>query len=352
MRAAVFYGNQDIRIEDVPDPEPGEKQVLLKIIGNGICGTDLHEFFDGPHFLPTEPHVLSGAQLPLVIGHEFGGTVIEMGSGVTQLGVGDVVAVNPIRSCGICIGCRGGSPNTCPKLAVQGIAAGEGGLAQFAVVEESRCFVLPSTVNPEFAPLVEPMAVAWHATRRSRLAVDPAEESAVVFGGGPIGLGVCLVLKAQGFDDVLLVEPSVARQEVARSLGLDVVDPSGLKLEVDRRTRREGVSVAYDCAGVGATLTTAIEALRPGGRVVLVAMGQQPVAFPPPALTWPEASVIGTMCYVDDDFRAVIAAMERDALPTHGWVSWTDLDHLLDDGYEALREARAMKVVVRPNEAS
>jgi (R,R)-butanediol dehydrogenase / meso-butanediol dehydrogenase / diacetyl reductase len=105
MRAAVFHAARDIRIEDVPEPDPGPGQVAVAVAHNGLCGSDLHEYLIGPLFIPTEPHVLTGARLPVIMGHEFAGTVVEVGDGVTTVAVGDRVAVEPIYHCGLCRSC-------------------------------------------------------------------------------------------------------------------------------------------------------------------------------------------------------------------------------------------------------
>lgn len=345
MMAAVFHDREDLRIEEVLRPRPGPGQVLIAVIGNGICGTDLHEYFHGPNFLPTTPHALSGRQLPLVVGHEFGGVVTELGPDVIELQVGDAVAVNPMYSCGNCVGCRNGAPNTCKDIALQGIAAGDGGLAEWAVVDVQRAFRLPEHVDPKMAPLVEPMAVAWHATNRVE---HPAEPTEVVFGAGPIGIGVALALRAQGIDDVVIVEPSPTRRAAAAGVGLDAVAPEALDDEVARRTGGHGAHIVFDCAGAGPTLASGLSCLRAGGTLVMVAMGQTPLAFPAPILNMPETSIVGSMCYLDRDFCDVIEAMGRGAFPTDGWVTWIDMAEIVAEGFEALKQARAMKVVVRP----
>ena len=107
MRAAMYYGNHKLEIEDIPEPSPGEGQVKVRVSRNGICGTDLHEYYDGPIFIPPDqPHPLTGKAMPLVIGHEFSGTVTEVGAGVTDVGEGDRVTIEPVYRCGHCRPCK------------------------------------------------------------------------------------------------------------------------------------------------------------------------------------------------------------------------------------------------------
>ena len=109
MRAAVYYGNQNLEIEDVPEPTPGDGQVKVKVSRNGICGTDLHEYYDGPIFIPpADPHPLTGKHMPLVIGHEFSGVVTAVGNEVTDVHEGENVTIEPIYRCGECRPCKSG----------------------------------------------------------------------------------------------------------------------------------------------------------------------------------------------------------------------------------------------------
>src|SRR3974390_132790 len=105
MRAAVFHGRRDLRIESVPEPAPGPGEVQLRVLYNGICGSDLHEYYDGPITTRTTPHPLTGISNPVILGHELCGEVIELGAGVEDLEIGDRIAVEPVETCGHCLQC-------------------------------------------------------------------------------------------------------------------------------------------------------------------------------------------------------------------------------------------------------
>ena len=130
MRAAVYYGNHQLKIEDVPEPTAGAGQVKVRVSRNGICGTDLNEYFDGPIFIPpAEPHPLTGRNMPLVLGHEFSGTVTEVGAEVTDVREGDRVTIEPVYRCGECRPCRAGRYNLCQIVGFHGLMA-DGGMAE------------------------------------------------------------------------------------------------------------------------------------------------------------------------------------------------------------------------------
>ena len=146
MRAAVYYGNHNLEIEDVPEPTAGDGQVKVKVSRNGICGTDLHEYYDGPIFIPpADPHPLTGKHMPLVIGHEFSGAVTEVGHGVTDVQEGEHVTIEPIYRCGQCRPCKSGQYHLCTVIGFHGLMA-DGGMAEYTVVPRNQVHKLPDTV--------------------------------------------------------------------------------------------------------------------------------------------------------------------------------------------------------------
>ena len=186
MKAARFHGPGDIRIDDVPEPTVGPGQVKVDVDWCGICGTDLHEYLDGPIFIPPKgaPHPLTGEEMPVVMGHEFAGVVAEVGDGVTTVKEGDRVAVEPYDVCGECAACRAGRYNICRKLGFVGLDGQQGGFAERCVVDARWAHPL-GDIPTDLGALVEPLAVAYHAVRLSEL--QPGG-TAAVFGSGPIGL--------------------------------------------------------------------------------------------------------------------------------------------------------------------
>lgn len=349
MKAAVFHAQEDLRIEEVADPSPGPGQVKLRNAFAGICGSDLHVYYTpeaaGLDF--EHPHPLTGSTLPQILGHEFSGTVVELGEGVDGISVGDRVAVWPIYYCGDCAACRRGMYNACQKIGFHGLSSNGGGMAEFTTVDASKLHVLPENVDLRLGALVEPMAVAWHAVSRS--GVEPGG-TALIAGAGPIGIGVWFALKARGIEKVLVSEPSADRRAIIAALGATVVDPvtEDLGAAVTDLTDGDGVDVAFDAAGAGPAVTSSLASLVPGGRVVVVAIHERTMDFLPTQLVMAETEIAGALAYLPEDFDAVIAAMAAGVYDTTGWVKDVPLDGVVD-AIHALRGGAGAKILVQSN---
>lgn len=347
MKAALFHAKEDLRVEDVPDPTPGPGQVKLRNAFAGICGSDLHVYYTpeaaGLDF--DHPHPVTGSTLPQILGHEFSGTVVELGEGVTEVVVGDRVAVWPIYYCGECAACRRGMFNACQKIGFHGLSSHGGGMAEFTTVDASKVHVLPENVDLRMGALVEPMSVAWHAVSRSGVAEGG---SALIAGAGPIGIGVWFALKAQGVQNVLVSEPSADRRAIISALGATVVDPvnEDLAQAVAELTDGDGVDVAFDAAGAGPAVTSSLASLVPGGRVVVVAIHERSMELLPTQLVMAETEIAGALAYLPADFDAVIEAMSHGVYDTTGWVQEVPLEGVVD-AIHALRGGAGAKILVR-----
>lgn len=349
MKAAVFHAQEDLRIEEVADPSPRPGQVKLRNAFAGICGSDLHVYYTpeaaGLDF--ENPHPLTGSTLPQILGHEFSGTVVELGEGVDGISVGDRVAVWPIYYCGDCAACRRGMYNACQKIGFHGLSSDGGGMAEFTTVDASKLHVLPENVDLRLGALVEPMAVAWHAVSRSGV---ESGGTALIAGAGPIGIGVWFALKARGIEKVLVSEPSADRRAIIAALGATVVDPvtEDLGAAVTALTDGDGVDVAFDAAGAGPAITSSLASLVPGGRVVVVAIHERTMDFLPTQLVMAETEIAGALAYLPEDFDAVIAAMAAGVYDTTGWVKDVPLDGVVD-AIHALRGGAGAKILVQSN---
>jgi (R,R)-butanediol dehydrogenase/meso-butanediol dehydrogenase/diacetyl reductase len=345
MRAAVYYRPHDVRIDDIDEPEPGHGQVKLRVAHNGVCGSDLHEYFSAETFVPVAPHPQTGIQAPVTLGHEFSGTVAAAGEGVSSVRTGDRVAVRPTYTCGTCPPCRAGSPNTCRVLAFHGLSGPGGGLAEFTVVPESMVFPLPENVSLELGALVEPMAVSYHAVKVS--AIEPGQ-AAVIAGLGPIGVGLYFALRAAGITNIIASDPSAERRAIVSALGAaTVIDPTVTEVAAAAReaTNGLGAHVVFEAAGVGAAILTGIGALAPQGKIVVVGIHEQAMELNPITLLLGEAQIVASLVYTDDDYRQVIAGMSRGEISPDRWVDHAPLDDLLTV-YDQLRRGERMKVLV------
>lgn len=349
-RAALWYGARDVRVVDVEARAPGPGEVAIAVAYCGICGSDLHEYTAGPLAIPvTEAHPESGAIAPIVLGHEFCGTVVEVGPGGSSLAPGDRVAVEPHYRCGTCPRCQNGEYNLCRHFGFAGLM-GDGGMAERAVVPAYMLHRLPEAVSLEQAALFEPAAVALHALRRAGVR---SGETVAVVGLGPIGLLVVMLAVRLGAGRVIATDLHAARLELARALGATDVVPADPRAAVPHLIRQaaggEGADVAFEVVGSEATLRACLEATRKGGRVVLVGLAGT-VGIDAFAMVNNEQSIITSVGYRDvypELIRWVEAGMDLTAIVT----STIALEDVVREGFETLtRGGEHIKILVRPKQ--
>jgi (R,R)-butanediol dehydrogenase / meso-butanediol dehydrogenase / diacetyl reductase len=347
MRAAVYHGNSDLRIEEVAEPSPGPGQVKVKVHRNGICGTDLHEYFDGPIFIsPSAPHPLTGKAMPVVLGHEFSGTVTDVGAGVDGVGPGDRVTIEPIYRCGHCRPCKDGRYNLCTSIGFHGLMA-DGGMAEYTVVPLDQVHVLPDQVSLDLGALTEPMSVAFHAARLSEVG---DQDRALVYGGGPIGIGIWFALRGLGLTRIDVVEPSPQRRTALEKLGASTLDPTTVDVPalIADQTDGNGVDAAFDAAGVAASVESALACVGERRPLISVAIYDRALATPLLQLVLRERRIQGTICYTSDDYRSVLDLMSRGHYDTTGWLDTVAMSDVVDAGFCELRAGRKMKLLVDP----
>lgn len=291
MRALVFHGPGDLRVEQVPDPVPADGEVLIRVAATGICGSDLHGYTGE-----------NGRRHPgQVMGHETVGRVE---------GAGTLVTVNPVIGCGDCPQCAAGTEQLCARRRVIGVdPTYRSAFAELMAVPERNVVVLPADIPIEYGALVEPLAVGYHAARRG--GVSP-EDRVLVIGGGPIGQACALAARRLGAAEVVVSEPHPGRRALVSRLGFDAVHPS----DVDG-----AATVVLDAVGSGASLGAALDKSTLGARVVLVGMNAPEVTLAAYAVSTYERTILGSFCYPSAEFRE-----------TAGWVATRPpgLEHLVD----------------------
>jgi (R,R)-butanediol dehydrogenase/meso-butanediol dehydrogenase/diacetyl reductase len=347
MRAAVYHGPNKLEVEDVAEPAPTPETVKVKVGFNGICGTDLHEYYAGPIFIPTEPHPLTHQQMPLVIGHEFSGVITDVGDGVTGWAEGDRVAIEPVYKCGHCPSCRAGNYNICAQIGFHGLMS-DGGMAEYTIVPTDMLHKLPDNVSLQLGALVEPMSVAYHAATLSDV---KSGDTAMVFGAGPIGIGLWFALRGRGVEDVFVVEPSPTRRASIEALGAATLDPTAVDVPafIADHTVGGGADAVFDAAGVAPAIEVALACVGARRPMVSVAIYEKPLTTPLLNLVMNESRIQGSLCYTAADFEAVIALMAQDAYDTTGWVTEIGIDDVVEQGFEALHLGTKMKVLVDPS---
>jgi 2-desacetyl-2-hydroxyethyl bacteriochlorophyllide A dehydrogenase len=256
MQAAVFFGPDDLQVTEVPRPTPGPGDVLLQVERCGICGTDSH-IVRGRFPAPN---------LPLVIGHEFAGTIVEVGAEVRHVEPGDRATADINISCGTCWFCRHNQKLFCPHVRQLGVHDA-GGMAEYVVAPAANVYRLPATMPFDHAAFIEPLACAIHGQDRVGVGLG---ETVLIIGAGPMGLAHAAMSRLHGASQIIVSEPDPQRRARAHTLGSDVeVDPleGGLD-EVLALTDGRGPDVVIEAVGSTRTYTQAIEIVRRGGRVL------------------------------------------------------------------------------------
>lgn len=292
--AAWLVGKNTLKILPFNLPLLGPHDVRVRMKAVGICGSDVHYLKEMQlaHFIVKEP---------MVIGHECAGVIEEVGSEVKSLAPGDRVALEPGISCWRCNQCKEGSYNLCPDMKFFATPPFHGSLANQVVHPADLCFKLPENVTLEEGAMCEPLSVGIHACRRANIG---PETNVLIMGAGPIGLVTMLSARAFGAPRIVIVDVDDYRLSVAKELGADGVvkvstNIQDVNSEVEKIhiTMGTGVDVSFDCAGFSKTMSTALNATRPGGKVCLIGMGHNELTVPLTSAAAREVDVVGVFRY-------------------------------------------------------
>lgn len=272
MKAALFYGGKDIRVEEVSDLKPGPGEVLVRVIAAGVCGSDLHGYRD-PNRKPA------GVDGPFMTGHELAGEVAALGPDTEGLTIGQHVGVEPrhLVGCGQCRWCRSGNYHICPwRGQVDGKKIRSTGFSEYSMEAAEKCYPLPNGASIEEAAIMDVYAVAVHAVHR--VPAGPTDRVAVI-GLGPIGLATVQVAKATGAAQVIGLGTRDSQLDLAMQIGCDNVvnvnndDPAAAVLEI---TKGQGADAIYESVGgTSSTLKTATDIAAQGARVSVIGLHTQ-----------------------------------------------------------------------------
>jgi (R,R)-butanediol dehydrogenase / meso-butanediol dehydrogenase / diacetyl reductase len=299
MKAGVYREPGLLEYVDIPDPVLEAGDVLVEVAGCGICGSDLESLRHGSN--------VSAGQ---VMGHEIGGRVLDAG-GVDGLAAGDLVALRPLLACGGCASCLRGQTQLCERSVSQGLGYGlPGGFAERvrvpAAALRTNIFLLPAATDPTLGALVEPLAVSLRGVKQAEAGDG---DTVLVLGLGQIGLGAVVLAQLLGASLVIGVDPSPMRREAALRMGAAVVvDPLVTKVEHAVReltgpgpySLGAAADCAVECSGVPSSFAAAVKALRPGGRLSLVAHSREPFAVKSGRIIEKELRVQGSFAYRDE----------------------------------------------------
>lgn len=267
MKTLRLHKPFDLQFHDEPAPDVGPDEVLVKVGSVGICASDVHYYKEGR----------IGDQIvkaPIILGHEFSGTVVKVGSNVKTLAEGARVAVDPAQPCGECAICKEGYTNLCPKVRFFGTPPIDGALREYLAWPAELCIQVSEQTSLDEAAMIEPLAVGVYAVDLAEMA---GGEAVAVLGVGAIGLSVLQAAKVVGAGKIIVSEPIAARRELARKLGADVViDPGAVdSTAAIMEESGGGVEIAFECAGMPDAVAQTVEVVRPKGRVVVVGIPEE-----------------------------------------------------------------------------
>jgi len=336
MKAAFYEGNQSIRIGACAPVAPSAGQVQIQVSHCGICGTDLHIFHG---------KMDHRVRKPLVMGHEMSGSIAALGEGVEGFAVGDRVTVRPLDHCGTCPACQAGHEHICQRLKFIGIDS-PGAFQGLWTVPAHTLHRLPASLSMAQGALIEPLAVACHDVR---LGAVGEGEYVVVQGSGPIGALVALAAKAAGAR-VLVSEVNPFRLELAKGLGLEVVNPCETDLVefVTGRTRGAGADVVFEVSGSAAGAEMMTKLPRTRGRIVVVAIFSEPPKVDLFRFFWRELKLVGARVYEREDFEKAIQLAASGTLPLDRLVTNTCSLDELESGLRLMEQGgQVMKILVK-----
>ena len=325
---------------------PGVGEVIVRVVTCGICGTDLHEYMAGPIVTPVEPHPLTGAQNPQILGHEFAGDVVATGPGVTRAREGDRVAIMPLAYCGQCAYCRRGLQHLCAMMGCVGLSHAWGGMAELAMVAEYQIVRLPEGVTHRQGALIEPTAVAAYGVERAGVAPG---DRVLVTGAGPIGALAALCARAAGASSVYVSEPNAARRGRAEALGVaTVLDPTSVDVPDYLREHSDGlgVDVAIECSGHPNGFAAAIRSLRRRGTLAQTGLFVGEATVEPMLWALNDLTIVGTWCYWVYDFDRIAAQIAAGDLPVERVITSTVTLDGAPDAFARLASGTADEIKV------
>ncbi len=341
MRVSVMKKPLEVEFEERDIPELAENEVLIQVMDCGVCGSDLHYYEHGRcgDFV---------VEKPIVLGHESAGRIVKVGSKVTNVKVGDIVAVEPGYTCGKCEFCKSGRYNLCPDVVFLATPPYDGAFAEYIKYPSDMVFKLPENMDTVEGALVEPFCVGLHAVAQSGGRLG---QNAVILGSGCIGLCTLLALHASGIRQVYVVDMIQKRLDMAKKLGATEVINAGEKNAVDyinEITNGQGVDLVFETAGSRITTQQTAELVKRGGTVVLVGMAANPVfEYNFGALQAKEAK-LNTVFRYRNLYPVAIEAISKCGVPIKDIVtdtySFDDIAQAMDDSIH--RKAEMVKAVI------
>lgn len=333
MKAVTFQElHHPLAFEDVPDPTPGEGELVVEVGRCGICGSDLHMTEDAAY----------GCKHGDILGHEFAGEVVALGKDTKGHKVGDLVSVIPLMSCGACQHCRKGAVQWCEKFGLQG-----GGYAQYAVTRPNQCVPLPSDLTLADGAIIEPLAVALHGLNLSGMRTG---DKVLVLGAGPIGLAVAFWAKRFGASKVAVQDIATFQQGRALEMGADVfvVDPES-PIESAKQGLGGEADIVFECVGIPGLIDQSVQQVRPDGTIVLLGLCTKPDTLNTFVMLSKQVKLVTSAFFTVPEYEAALAALDAGALAPRLLVTDTISLSETPDVFESLKKRTDQcKVLIAP----
>lgn len=286
MRASVLMAKGTLTIEERPVPRIDADQVLIKVSSVGVCGSDVHFYAEGR----LGEWILRD---PLVLGHESGGVIVAVGAALDPTRVGERVSIEPQRPCPTSRETLTGRYNLDPQMEFYAVPGVDGAFAEYVAIQSHFAHAVPDSVSDDAAALLEPLSVAVATARKAEFTVG---SRVLITGSGPIGIVMAQVARAYGASEIIVTDLDGQRRDQALRFGATrVIDPS------EEKVGQLGLDVDafVDASGASAAVKTGIREVRPGGRVVLVGMGESEIALPIPVIQNNELVLTGVFRYAN-----------------------------------------------------
>ncbi len=333
MKAVTFQAlHTPLAFEDIPDPTPGEGELVVKVGRCGICGSDLHMTEDAAY----------GCKHGDVLGHEFAGEVVALGKNTIGPKVGDLVSVIPLKSCGRCEACRRGAVQWCSNFGLQG-----GGYAEYAVTRPNQCVSLPSDLTLADGAIIEPLAVALHGINLSGMQNG---DKVLVLGAGPIGLAVAFWAKRYGAGRVAVQDISDWQEKRALDMGADVfvVDPQD-PIESAERGLGGKADIVFECVGIPGLIDQAVKQVRPQGTILLLGLCNKPDTLHTFPMLSKEVKLVTSAFFTVPEYEEALAALDAGAIEPRLLVTDTISLSETPDVFESLKKrTEQCKVLIAP----
>jgi len=339
MKAAVWYGGKDIRIEEMPKPEIKDDAVLIRVKAAGICGSELHAYAG----------VSKRRVPPLIMGHEFAGEVEEVGKNAEGVEKGDRVVVEPIIRCETCEQCMSGRSNICSNMKLIGLHL-PGAFAEYVAVPAEKCYPMPNSLTFEEGSTTEPLSVGIHAVNRASIKLG---DTVAILGAGVIGLMTLQAAKLMGAGKLFVTDLMDYRLNLARKLGADMVinskkeDPVKKILEL---TNMKGVDAVLEAVGIQATMQQAMSMVKKGGNITAIGMLARTMDLEMLDAVAKETEIRGSYGYTPSEFKSALNLIDAGRADVKSVITHVFSLSDIGKGFETLHEEKdeVVKVVIKP----